>query len=239
MKQLLKLFLFLPLFVFANESSGNKEFKALSKKEQATISISAFSATGDMDRLEDALHQGLDAKLTRNEIKEIFAHLYAYVGFPRSLNAQNLFMKIVEQRKKAGKDDIEGKTASAKPKEYDAIEYGKKVRAQLVGIEKDYTGAPYQVFSPIIDEYLLGHLFGDIFIRDVLDFKQRELVTISALAVLSGAESQLKFHMGAAMRVGNTQEELEEFTQFIKSDIDEQQGQIAKKVLAEVLNPKK
>jgi alkylhydroperoxidase/carboxymuconolactone decarboxylase family protein YurZ len=95
------------------------------------------------------------------------------------------------------------------------------------------------VFSPIIDEYLLGHLFGDIFVRDVLNHKQRELVTISALAALNGTQSQLKFHLGAAMRVGNTQKELEEFTEFIKINVDKQQGKIAKKLLAEVLEAKK
>jgi alkylhydroperoxidase/carboxymuconolactone decarboxylase family protein YurZ len=238
MKQILKLFLFLPLFVFANETGGTK-FEELDKKEIATIEISAFSASGDLESLRKSLIKGLDAGLTQNEIKEIFAHLYAYVGFPRSLNAQNLFMNLIDERKKAGIDDIEGKVASAKPENYDAIEYGKKIRAKLVGIPKDYTGAPYQEFSPIIDEYLLGHLFGDIFVRDVLNHKQRELVTIAALANLKGAQSQLKFHMGASLRVGNTQKELEEFVQVIETNVDKTQGQIAKEVLKEVLTPKK
>lgn len=238
MKELLKLFLFLPLFVFANETGGTK-LEELDKKEIATIEISAFSANGDLESLKKSLIKGLEAGLTQNEIKEIFAHLYAYVGFPRSLNAQNLFMNLINERKKAGIDDIEGKVASAKPENYDAIEYGKKIRAKLVGIPKDYTGAPYQEFSPIIDEYLLGHLFGDIFVRDVLTHKQRELVTIAALANLKGAQSQLKFHMGASLRVGNTQKELEEFVQVIETNVDKTQGQIAKEVLKEVLTPKK
>jgi alkylhydroperoxidase/carboxymuconolactone decarboxylase family protein YurZ len=239
MKSLLKLFLFLPLFIIADEGVASSEFEALDKKEQATITISAFTASGDMDRLKVALEDGLDAGLTINEIKEMIAHLYAYVGFPRSLNSQNLFMSVVEQRKQAGKKDTEGKTASPKPKDYEPIEYGKKVRAQLVGIEKDYTGAAYQLFSPIIDEYLLGHLFGDIFVRDLLTFKQRELVTISALAVLSGAESQLKFHTGAAMRVGNTQKELEEFVKVLEIKVDKQQAKIAGEILTEILKDKK
>lgn len=220
--------------VFNVLNAKDIDMSILNKKDQTTIAISVFTTNGDMDKLKIALKDGLDAGLTINEIKEIVAHLYAYVGFPRSLNAQNLFMKIVEKRKEAGIKDIEGKTASAKPKDYDAIEYGKKIRAKLVGIEKDYTGAPYQVFSPIIDEYLLGHLFGDIFVRDVLNHKQRELVTISALAALSGTQSQLKFHMSAAMRVGNSKKELEEFVKFIEANVDKKQGEIAKKVLAEL-----
>jgi alkylhydroperoxidase/carboxymuconolactone decarboxylase family protein YurZ len=73
---------------------------ALDKKEQAAITISAYTANGDMDRLKTALEEGLEAGLATNEIKEIFAHLYAYVGFPRSLNAQTLFMNMIEIRKK-------------------------------------------------------------------------------------------------------------------------------------------
>ncbi len=211
------------------------DMSVLDKKKQATLTISAFTANGDMYKLKIALEDGLDAGLSINEIKEMIAHLYAYVGFPRSLNSQNLFMKVVDERKKAGKQDSEGKTASPKPKDYNAIEHGKKVRAKLAGFEKDRTGAPYQLFSPIIDEYLLGHLFGDIFVRDVLSFKQREFVTISALAVLSGAESQLKFHIEAAMRVGNTKEELEAFVKILETKVDKQQAKIASEVLKQVL----
>ena len=211
----------------------------LDLKQQNIITISAFTATGDMNRLEDALNKGLDAKLTINEIKEIFAHLYAYVGFPRSLNAQNLFMKIVETRKKAGKNDIEGKEASAKPKDYDAIEYGKKTRAKLAGLEKDYTGAAYQVFSPVIDEYLLGHLFGDIFVRDVLSHKQRELVTISALAALSGTQGQLSFHFKASMNTGLTKEQLEDFIKVIDQEVSSDQAKLSKLTLDKVLENKK
>lgn len=230
MKKILLTFIFSCFSIFSVLEAKASNFNQLDKKEQATVAISAFTANGDMDRLKVALEDGLEAGLSINEIKEIVAHLYAYVGFPRSLNAQNLFMEVVETRKKAGKKDIEGKVASPKPKDYDPIEYGKIIRAKLVGIEKDYTGAPYQVFSPIIDEYLLGHLFGDIFVRDVLTHKQRELVTISALAAITGAQSQLKFHMGAAMRVGNSKEELEEFVEYIKLHVDKKQGKIAKEV---------
>lgn len=214
---------------------ANKDIKMLDLKQQNMITISAFTATGDMNRLEDALHRGLDAKLTINEIKEIFAHLYAYVGFPRSLNAQNLFMKIVDSRKKAGKNDIEGEIATPKPKNYDAIEYGKKVRAKLAGLAKDYTGTAYQVFSPVIDEYLLGHLFGDIFVRDVLNMKQRELVTISALASLTGTQGQLNFHFKASMNAGVTIGELEDFIKVIEHEVSNDQANLSKFTLDKVL----
>jgi alkylhydroperoxidase/carboxymuconolactone decarboxylase family protein YurZ len=234
-KKILTFSLFLSLF-FTNSLFANKDIKMLDEQQQNIITISAFTATGELDRLENALNEGLDSGLTINEIKEIFAHLYAYVGFPRSLNAQNLFMKVVENRKKAGKEDIEGKKASPKPEGYDSIEYGKKIRAKLAGLKEDYTGTPYQVFSPVIDEYLLGHLFGDIFVRDILDHKTRELVTISALASLTGTQGQLNFHFKASMNAGLTKEQLKDFIKVIDHKVDSKQAKLSSETLEKVLN---
>ena len=56
------------------------------------IPITAFTANSDLEKLRRALNEGLDAGLTVNEIKEVLVHLYAYAGFPRSLNGINTFM---------------------------------------------------------------------------------------------------------------------------------------------------
>ena len=59
-----------------------EENQALSAKQKSIISIAAFTANGDLDKLKTALQEGLAAGLTVNEIKEILIHLYAYTGFP-------------------------------------------------------------------------------------------------------------------------------------------------------------
>ena len=59
---------------------------ALNRRQQAIVPIAAFTAKGDMKNLSAALNKGLDNGLTVNEIKEVLTHLYAYAGFPRSLN---------------------------------------------------------------------------------------------------------------------------------------------------------
>ena len=61
--------------------------------------IAAAMATSDMPKLNAALNQGLDAGLTVSEGKEILVQLYAYAGFPRSLNALGELLKVVEARK--------------------------------------------------------------------------------------------------------------------------------------------
>ncbi len=77
----------------------------LSARQQAIAPIAAFMASSDMTRLNAALNQGLDAGLSISEAKEILVQLYAYVGFPRSLNALTELMKVVEARKQRGIQD--------------------------------------------------------------------------------------------------------------------------------------
>ncbi len=77
----------------------------LSARQQAIVPIGAFAAAGDIAKLNTALNQGLDAGLTVSDTKEILVQLYAYAGFPRSLNALGELMKVLEARKQRGIQD--------------------------------------------------------------------------------------------------------------------------------------
>lgn len=239
MKQFLRLFLFLPILIFANDAIGGGVIKSLNKKEQSVIPISAFIANGDLKKLKIAFEEGLNSDLTINEINEIIVHLYAYTGFPRSLNSLGVFMKLVDERKKLGINDKLGKEASLLPKNFDKNNYGSEVRAKLAGREKDISDLPWQKFSPVIDVFLKEHLFADIFARDVIDYKTRELVTISALATISGAKGQLKFHIPASMNMGLTKEQLKDFIIVLNSKVGKYEAKIANEVLTEVLKSRK
>ena len=70
----------------------------LNAKQEKIVTIAAFTASGDLQKLKTALSEGLDAGLTINEIKEILVQMYAYTGFPRSLNAITTFMGVLEER---------------------------------------------------------------------------------------------------------------------------------------------
>ena len=82
--------------------------QTLSVRQQSIIPIAAFSASGDLERLEPALNQGLDNGLTVNEVKETLVQLYAYAGFPRSLNALHAFMDVMDARRAQGIEDETG-----------------------------------------------------------------------------------------------------------------------------------
>jgi len=212
---------------------------ALDQRQQSIIPIAALTAEGDINRLKPALHQGLDAGLTVNEIKEVLVHLYAYAGFPRSLNGLSAFMQVMNERKAKGIEDAAGKEASPVPSSFDRDAYGAKVRAKLAGRETDIANAEWQLFSPVIDTFLKEHLFADIFVRDVISYQDRELATIAALANMTGTEGQLKFHLGAAMNTGMTEAQMEDFISVLYAKVGDAQAESTRNILAEVLSGRK
>ncbi|WP_433750598.1 carboxymuconolactone decarboxylase family protein [Falsibacillus pallidus] len=64
--------------------------------------------------------------------------------------------------------------------------------------------------APDLGKYVVEFAFGDIYNREGLDLKQRQLVTITALTVLGGCEPQLKVHLQAGLNVGLTKNEVVE-----------------------------
>lgn len=212
----------------------NKE-TSLNARQESIVAIAAFTASGELEKLKPALDQGLDAGLTINEIKEILAQMYAYTGFPRSLNALFTFIEVIKVRKASGIKDTEGKEASPIPDDLDRDAYGARVRADLAGLDEIPPPAAWQEFAPVIDDFLKQHLFADIFARDVLTHQQRELATIAALANMSGTAGQLVFHLAAAMNTGLSEEQMNGFIQVLGEKVDEKRAEDARGVLAKVL----
>ncbi len=210
--------------------------QALNAKQQSIVPIAAFTANGDLDKLIIALNEGLDAGLTVNEIKEILVHLYAYAGFPRSLNGINTFMAVLDERQAKGIQDEMGKESSPVPADINKDEYGAKVRARLAGHETIPPPSGYQLFTPIIDTFLKEHLFADIFVRDTLDYQSRELATVAALASMTGTAGQLRFHLGAAMNTGLTEAQMKGFISVLEAKVGKKEAENAAEILAEVLN---
>lgn len=64
-------------------------------------------------------------------------------------------------------------------------------------------------FSPDFGHTLVAFGFGDLWSRKVLDFKQREIITLTSL-ITQGAFDQLAFHVHAALNVGLKPEEIME-----------------------------
>lgn len=178
----------------------------LDSRQQAIIPISAAAAAGDMARLGEALDRGLDAGLSIAEAREILVQVYAYAGFPRSLNALGELMKVLEARRQRGVRDEAGREPGRPIPKGDALlAAGTANQTRLAG---GPVSGPLFEFAPQANEYLRTHLFGDIFERDNLDWQSRELATVSMLAAMSGVEPQLQSHIGISTNIGLRAEQL-------------------------------
>ena len=200
------------LFMMSLQTKGQN--MALTTKQQALVAIAANEAKGDLEQLRASLNKGLDNGLTVSEAKEALSHLYAYTGFPRSLNALGILQQVIKERAEAGLQTEEGNEAAPLPKEYDALKQGTEVQTKLCG------GKPFTyAFAPQTDYYLKAHLFGDIFARNNLSFADREVVTVSAISALPGCEPQLQAHVSGARNMGVSDEALKEMPALLEKNI--------------------
>ena len=186
--------------------------QTLSERQKGLAACACLMAQGDLERLEPAVRQALDNGVTINELKEAFSQLYAYTGFPRSLNALGVLSKVLENRQQ---NWLEGKPWT-RPAEWDdarkAYGLGVNNQTQLSGRPFDYA------FCPQDDYYLKSHLFGDIFAGDQLSAADREIVTVAALSGLEGVSPQLAAHKQGAVNMGNAQELVDELCAWLDSE---------------------
>lgn len=218
--------------VSAPAQTAFQDNESLTPRQQAIIPIAAFTATGDLVQLETALHEGLEAGLNINEIKEILVHIYAYAGFPRSLNGINTFMAVMDDRRQKGIQDTIGKEAGPLPADMDRNQYGEDVRTALTG--RAYS-SPIQDFTPAIDQFLKEHLFADLFVRDNLDHVSRELVTISILAGMGDVNAQLRSHMNICLNLGLSVAQMHDFIDVVGNKVNKAKAENAQNVLNTVL----
>ncbi|NPC91546.1 carboxymuconolactone decarboxylase family protein [Bacillus sp. WMMC1349] len=64
--------------------------------------------------------------------------------------------------------------------------------------------------APDLGRYIIEFAFGDIYAREGLSLKERELITISSLTTQGDCEPQLKVHINAGLNVGLTPLEIVE-----------------------------
>jgi len=215
--------------------TGTDSSSSLNLKQQYIVTLSAHTATGNIAALRIAVAEGLSGGLTISEIKEMMIQLYAYAGFPRSLNALHVLMAVLEERKKKGIVDIAGIEPPNLPAGKSMLRTGTENQTRLIG--KKISGEVY-TFAPVIDRFLKEHLFGAIFNRSNLDWKTRELVTISALAAMTGTEAQLRSHYSVGLYNGLTVSQLSMLTDIIGKSSSTQKGLVAKAVLQSVIDQK-
>jgi 4-carboxymuconolactone decarboxylase len=204
----------------------------LDTRQQHLVRLSAFTAKSDVSRLKVALEEALDARLTINEINEVLAHLYVYVGFPPSIRGINLFKEVVTERQARGINDETGRESTPVLADSTRYERGEKAQMIVTALSAEQLHTLF-AFNPLIDVFLKEHLFADLFDRDILSYTDREIVTVSSLASLH--DPFVRSHIGGALNVGVTPQQLRAVFAIIEETIGQQEADTANQVLADVL----
>lgn len=225
-------FCFMAAGIAGSVPAGAETRDELTSRQRAIVPIAAHAATGDIDRLKPALADGLDDGLTVSEIREVLVQLYAYAGFPRSLNGLGAFMEVLDARAAGGIADAPGREASAYPKDKSRRELGTEIQTMLAG--GPVRGRLFD-FAPAIDFFLKDHLFGDIFGRDVLDYRDREIATVAILASIGGVDAQLRSHCRIALNAGLTGTQLQEIAVLLRDKVGEAQADAASAAISATL----
>ena len=193
-------------------NKSENEQKSLSARQKGLAACACLMAQGDALRLEPAIRQALNNGVTVNELKEAFSQLYAYTGFPRSLNALGVLAKVLEDPQPNWQEGRPWKRPAVWDDANEAYELGAKNQTQLSGQSFNYT------FCPQDDYYLKAHLFGDIFAGDQLCAADREIVTVAALSGLTNVAPQLAAHKRGAVNMGNSQELVDELCAWLEAE---------------------
>ena len=186
--------------------------QTMTERQKGLAACACLMAQGDLERLKPAVKMALDNGVTINELKEAFSQLYAYTGFPRSLNALGVLNKVLDNKQPSWQEGKSWKRPEIWDDAAKALKQGTEVQTKLSGRSFDYN------FCPQDDYYLKSHLFGDIFASDQLSAADREIVTVAALSGLEGVVPQLAAHKQGAVNMGNSQELVDELCAWLDSE---------------------
>lgn len=220
------------------ETRYSEANRVLAEREQAIVTVASYTGKGDLENLKQAFVQALDAGMTVNEINEVVIHAYAYCGFPRSLRAIQTLMQVVEERKADGITDVIGRGASIITDNRSRYERGCDVLAEISGVPADAPKAGYAIFAPTIERFLKEHLFADLFERDLLTYRERELTTVSVLAGVGGVEPMFGSHAAICMHLGVIPEQLSAMLNIVEMNLGKTYSEPLRKVLNQLTEKK-
>ena len=183
----------------------------LSRRDRSLIVISVLATIGSTEELSLHTQVGLNNGLTRTEIEELVLHVAAYAGFPMAMQAS----RVVTDRfcQIDGVDRLPERTGAEDLDDAERRLRAHDVRKSLTGgrgaddVDADYAA----MVEHLGDVGMIAYhwAFGDLWSRDELNRRDRSLIVIAILTVLSRID-ELAFHVPAGLNHGLSREEIEE-----------------------------
>lgn len=181
----------------------------LDLKSKEIAVVSALTAIGNAQpQLKVHINGALNTGSSINEVKEVILQMSVYSGFPSAINGMNALKEVLEERQTQGIKDKIGKSATETTS--DRLKLGEQELSKLDSLQVERLKNAYDDFSPELMKFTLEYGYADIFSRDNLGEKYRQIATISALTALGTAQPQLKFHINAGLNIGLSETEIKE-----------------------------
>jgi 4-carboxymuconolactone decarboxylase len=192
-------------YSFGDVYSLNK----LDNKSKEIAAVSSLIAQGAIPQLKVHLNGALNTGCSISEVKEVILQMSVYTGFPRCINAMNALKEVLSEREKRGIVDSAGRQANVN-EDVSRYEVGEKYLAILSERQEQILKETYEDLSPELVRFTIEYGYGDIFSRENLDKKYRQIATIAALTTLGNAQTQLKFHINAGLNIKLSVDEINE-----------------------------
>ena len=172
----------------------------LVRDEWAAVMLGGIAALPLGDAERDAEMAAIrDAGCSAELAEDIAVQMAAYLGYLRAGRTVASVARMFD-RSPATEPD---RRLSADERFSHGIEDYARLNPEALDTIRSAFGA---IAGDLIDNTFRS--FGDVFATSRQPLQLRQLATVSALATVGGVAPQLRFHLGAALRVGVTQEKL-------------------------------
>lgn len=173
----------------------------LDMKTREMLTVTSLAVQQALPQLKAHINAALNVGVTPLEVRESLYQCAPFIGFPKTLNAIGVMNEVFKERGIKTPLEMAGTTD-----EKSRYEKGAAIQKPLYGdeISKALEGLP-ESMGDDVSRFLTEFCFGDIYTRNGLDVKTRELMTISIL-VTTGDTETLKSHIKGALKAGNSKE---------------------------------
>lgn len=162
------------------------------------ITVAVLSAIQTLPQLKAHVGAALNVGVSPLALREAVYTCAPFIGFPKTLNALGVVDEVFAER------GIELPLTKASDLD-DSLRYlrGYEIQEPLYGNEIEYAFRQLpDGYSGIVPRFLTEYCFGDIYSREGLDLRTRELLVLCVLTAI-GAQEQISAHIAGNLKAGN------------------------------------
>lgn len=184
----------------------------LTLPERQLVTVAALAAMGTAEpQLRFHIAGALNVGCTRREITEVLIHTLVYAGVPAALNGINAARSVFQEHPSAAghPDDVAatGPRRSESESSQDRYTRGLAALAAVDGHAGEAVVSSLADMAPDLGRYIIEFVFGDIYDRDGLDLRVREMASVAMCTALGTAAPQLRVHLHGLFNTGGTKDE--------------------------------